>query len=181
MINEVATQYKTVFISAGHSDRDPGAAANGVTEADIVLEFRDLLCDELAGKLLVARDGDLGQNMPLSTAVEMAKRFDIALEMHCNAATPAATGVETLSRPEHYPLGRDLCDAVSEALGIPDRGAKPEGSGPHSRLAFVSGGGGIILELFFLTNLVDLESYRLRKSAVVKAVASVLINHACKE
>lgn len=175
------TQYQTVFISAGHSDRDPGAAANGVTEADIVLEFRDLLCDELKGKLLVARDGDRGENMPLSTAVEMAKRFDIAVEFHCDAASPSASGTWTLSRPEHYPLGRDLCDAVSDALGIPSRGAKPEDSGQHSRLAFVSGGGGIILELFFLTNPGDLESYRLRKHALVKALASVLINHACKE
>lgn len=174
-------QYRTLFISAGHSHRDPGAAAQDTTEADIVLEFRDLVADQLKGRVLFARDGDRGENMPLSTAVEMAKRFDIAVEFHCNAASSKATGVETLSRPEHYLLGRDLCDAVSDALGIPDRGAKPEDSGAHSRLAFVSDGGGLILELFFLTSPGDLESYYLRKLALAKAVASVLINHACKE
>ncbi len=44
-------QTKSLFISAGHSDTDPGAAANGITEADIVLEFRDMVCEELRGIL----------------------------------------------------------------------------------------------------------------------------------
>jgi N-acetylmuramoyl-L-alanine amidase len=31
----------SLFLSAGHSDSDPGAVGNGHTEADIVLAFRD--------------------------------------------------------------------------------------------------------------------------------------------
>lgn len=36
---------KSIFISAGHSYTDPGASGAGVSEADIVLEFRDLLAN----------------------------------------------------------------------------------------------------------------------------------------
>ena len=41
MKGEILTQTTSLFISAGHSHADPGAVANGHTEADIVLAFRD--------------------------------------------------------------------------------------------------------------------------------------------
>lgn len=176
-MDHAVMQQKTLFISAGHSHRDPGACGNGYTEADIVLEFRDLVFDALKGKVLTATDGDRGENMPLPKAVEMAAKFDIAVELHVNAATPAATGVETLSRPSGYPLGEELCKAISATLGIPNRGAKPEGSGQHSRLAFVSDGGGIIVELFFITNTGDVASYQKHRRALAVAVARVLMDH----
>lgn len=169
-------QTKSLFISAGHSDDDPGAAANSVTEADIVLEFRDMVCDELRGKLSFNRDGHQGHNLPLVEAARLASAHDVAIELHVNAATPAATGVETLSRPNAYPLGRALCEAISATLEVPNRGAKPENSGQHSRLAFVSDGGGVIVELFFLTNQSDLASYQARKRALAAAIANVLVD-----
>lgn len=169
-------QTKSLFISAGHSDTDPGAAANGVTEADIVLEFRDMVADELRGKMSFNRDGSRGQNLPLREAVKIASAHDVAVEWHVNAASPAATGVETLSRPSGYPLGRALCEAIADVLEIPNRGAKPENSGQHSRLAFVSDGGGIIVELFFLTSTSDLAKYQKRKREVAAEVARVLVD-----
>ncbi len=51
-------QTRTLMISAGHDDRDPGAVANGKTEADIVLDFRDILSHRLAAKGVVhLKDG----------------------------------------------------------------------------------------------------------------------------
>ncbi len=63
----------------------------------------------------------------------------------------------------------------------PNRGAKPEGSGQHSRLAFVSDGGGVILELFFLTSVSDLAAYQERKRALAVEVARVLVDHTCTD
>ena len=34
---------KSVFVSAGHSDTDPGAVALGRREADIAVEFRNMV------------------------------------------------------------------------------------------------------------------------------------------
>lgn len=170
-------QTKTLFISAGHSDTDPGATGHGYTEADIVLEFRDLVADYLRGKVVFAKDGEPGQNLPLRTAAALAAKHDVAVEFHCNAFNGQATGVETLSRTENYPLGRQICEAIADTLGIPNRGAKPEGSGQHSRLAFASSGG-IIVELFFIDNRLDLQAYQSTKHELAKIVAGVLINEA---
>ena len=172
------TQTKSLFISAGHSARDPGAVGNGHTEADIVLAFRDAVCDELDAKgIKYQRDGQKGENLPLRKAVQLASQHDVAVEFHCNAFhAPTATGVETLSADSDRPLGEALCEAISDTLTIANRGAKAEGSGQHSRLAFVSDGGGIIVELFFLTNPQDLAAYRQHRRALVSAIARVLVD-----
>jgi len=170
-------QTKSLFISAGHSDSDPGAKGNGYTEADIVLELRDMIADELRDKVMFAKDGERGENLPLSDAWRTAEMHDVAVELHCNAfSSPSATGVETLSARKHYPFGEALCEAVSDTLGIANRGAKGEASGQHSRLAFISRGGGVILELFFISNPDDVARYQRNKEAVAQAVARVLID-----
>lgn len=165
---------KKLLISAGHSAIDPGASANGVTEAYIVTEFRDLVAyylDQFEVKYI--SDGAKGVNLPLKDAIKLVRQADVSVEFHLNAATPAATGVETLSAPQHYKLGAQLCDVISKEMGIKNRGAKPEGSGQHSRLAFVQAGG-LILELFFITNPNDLKIYQERKWLIARAVAKVL-------
>lgn len=168
-------QTKTLFVSAGHSDTDPGAVGNGHTEADIVTRFRDMVCDELEGRIAFERDGVRGQNLPLKKAIEMASHHDVAVEFHLNAfRDPRATGVETLGVDKE--LGEALCEAISDTLGIANRGAKDEASGQHSRLGFVSKGGGIIVELFFITNAHDMAAYYRHKQALAQAVARVLID-----
>ncbi len=166
---------KSILISAGHSNTDPGAVAFGRREADIAVEFRNLVAfylqrDGVPHEL----DGSGTVNMPLREAVVRAKRHPIGVEFHCNAAgSAAATGTETLSGQKDVVLGASICEATANALGIRNRGAKPENSGQHSRLAFVQAGG-IIVELFFLTNPDDLAAYDARKWVAARDVAAVL-------
>jgi len=176
-MSEVAMQTKTLFVSAGHSARDPGAVGNGHTEADIVLAFRDAVCEELDAKgIKYQRDGQRGENLPLRKAVQLASQHDVAVEFHCNAFhAPTATGTETLSADSDKPLGEAICEAISDTLGIANRGAKGEASGQHSRLAFVSSGG-VIVELFFISNPSDIAAYYTHKRALAQAVARVLID-----
>lgn len=171
-------QTKSLFVSAGHSHTDPGAVGNGHTEADIVLSFRDAVCDELDAKGVVYdRDGHRGQNLPLRQAIDAASRHDVAVEFHCNAAANAsATGAETLSHPEDYPLGAELCEAISDTLGIADRGPDGHMSRQHSRFGFIRDGGGIIVELFFISNPDDMAAYYRNKTALAQAVARVLVD-----
>lgn len=167
---------KNLFISAGHSHTDPGASGAGMREADIVLEFRDLLAKALEARdVPFRRDGREGENLPLSQAVMMAAEADIAVEFHCNAfSNPSVSGVETLSGPEHLELGARICEVVSKTLGIRNRGAKGEASGQHSRLAFISRGRGIIVELFFISNPDDVAKYQRRKMALAEELANLL-------
>jgi N-acetylmuramoyl-L-alanine amidase len=173
---------KTIFLSAGHSTTDAGAVANGRTEADIVEDFRNIVAQCLReGQVPHTVDGCGGQNIPLRDAVKFAAKHDIAVEFHCNAAaSPVAGGVETLSAPRHIGLGNRICEAIANNLRIKNRGAKPENAGQHHRLAFVSQGGGIIVELFFLTNRDDLRAYDERKWLAARAVATVLAVEASK-
>lgn len=175
-MNETVMQTRTLFIGAGHSDTDPGAVSKGISEADIVLAFRDCLARALEDiGVVFARDGIQGQNLPLRTAVVLAAKHDVAVEFHCNAAeSEQATGVETLSNPENFPLGRRITSAVSQLLGIPDRGAKDQAAGQHSRLAFAEDGGGIIVELFFLTNDRDFRAFMEKEEELAAELAYVL-------
>lgn len=178
-VNEVK-QSKSLFISAGHSDTDAGASAthDGVlwTEANIVLEFRDLVAKQLIDEgVQFKKDGDIGQNLPLRDAISLAANHDIAIEFHCNAFTnPAATGAETLSRGVDYPLGNRICEVIASTLGINNRGAKGESSGQHSRLGFISRGNGIIIELFFISNPNDLRKYLANKEVLAERIADLL-------
>lgn len=182
---------RSIFLSAGHSNADPGACAFGRTEAGIVTEVRNMVAFYLqrAGAA-VAMDGDGLVNLPLNKAAAMAAKYAIALEFHCNAAAapvqvpgkppkPPAAGVETLSGPDDMQLGADLCKAIAGVLGTKIRGAKPENAGQHHRLAFVQAGG-VIVELFFITNPDELKAYDEKKWLVAKAIADVILHHARK-
>lgn len=169
---------KTLFISAGHSTKDPGASGNGKNEADIVVEFRNIVGFYLGRmRAVFGMDGDGLQNMALADAAKRAKQYSIAVEFHCNAGPPTATGVETLSGPKDVAIGAKLCAAIAAELGIRNRGAKPEASGQHSRLAFVQAGG-IIVELFFISNADDLARYEAKKWTLGRKVAETLVAHA---
>jgi len=172
----VFPQKQSLFISAGHSEADPGATGNGYSEADLVLEFRDRVARELHRQGAVFyKDGSKGRNLPLREAADMASKMDVSVEFHFNAFSSAsATGSESLSSHRDYELASALSETVSNALGIPDRGAKTEDSGQHSRLAFVQAGG-VILEIGFLTNPNDLNSFLDQQDALASAVAETLL------
>lgn len=146
-----------------------------LTEHIIATEARDKLADALRAKgLTVLTDGRGQQNWPLTQAAELAKQGVIAVEIHCNAFRLArASGVETLSQSKDFPLGRSLCEAISTVLNIPNRGAKAENAGQHDSLAFVRSGG-LVLEMFFLSNPRDLDAYLTNEAKVIQSLATVI-------
>lgn len=170
-----------IVITAGHSNTDPGAVGNGAREADVTTEFRNLVAFYLARDGVAHTvDGKGKQNLPLAQAVKLIKPGSLAVEFHCNSFSNArASGVETLSSSKDYELGKDLCAVIADTMGIANRGAKAEDSGQHSRLAFVRAGG-LILEIFFISNPEDLAKYEAKKWLIARAVAGVLVHHAQK-
>jgi N-acetylmuramoyl-L-alanine amidase len=174
-----------IFLSAGHSNVDPGATATYKDvagkpivrkEADIVVEFRNIVSFYLSrAKIKHTVDGTGTDNLPLNAAVTIARKHSIAIEFHCNSGPPTAAGVETLQNPKDTALGNKICSAIATAMNTKNRGAKPENSGAHHRLAFVQAGG-IIVELFFISNATELATYDAKKWLIAKAVADVLIN-----
>ena len=168
-------------ITAGHSDSDPGAISpTGVTEESIAEEARDMLASALLARgHAVLMDGNPGQNLPLSAAMALIGRGAIAVELHTNSASSTATGVETISLPKHKALSQALSKALSDALGLRLRGDKgwiDQSQSARGRLGYVSAGG-IIVELFFLSNPNDYAAWQAKKTRAIEALADVLVDH----
>ena len=172
----------TVVITAGHSNTDPGAVNGNITEAEIATDMRNIIAFCLKDLGITAvTDGKTSDNQTLRSAIKLVKQADVAIELHCNAfRDPRAGGVEALAQPKDKVLCRKLCAAVSEVMGIPTRGGdggfKSEGSGQHSRLGYVRAGG-IILELFFISNPTELATYQSKKWLVAREIADVIADH----
>lgn len=170
-----------IVLTAGHSLTDPGACNGHFTEANIAREVRNGVTAILNRRgHKVINDGAGSDNQPLSKAAALVKQGKIAIEFHLNAAAnKKATGVEALAQTKDKVICQKLCAAIADVLDIPVRGGdggwKPENSGQHNRLAFVSAGG-IILELFFISNDAELQKYFERKDQVFEAIAGVLEN-----
>ncbi|MDH0340608.1 N-acetylmuramoyl-L-alanine amidase [Chromobacterium haemolyticum] len=168
-----------ILVSAGHSNVDPGAVANGYREADIAAEFRNLVAHELrqAG-VDVLTDGEGKDNKPLAEAVKLAGGVGLAVEFHCNAAVnPQARGVESISLPGKRDVSQRISATIAGVLGSPlrgDRGWIDQSKTPRGRLAFVNAGG-VIVELFFISNPAELAAYQAKKMDLARAVAAVLL------
>lgn len=163
-----------IFLSAGHSETDSGAVAFGRKEADIAVEFRNIVSFYLMQAAIPHMvDGRGTDNIPLAQTIRQIGNSRPAIEFHCNAGPPTASGVETLSAPKDVVLCNKICEAISDVFNIRNRGAKPENAGQHHRLAFVQAGG-VIVELFFITSAKDLAAYDGKKWLAARAVARVL-------
>lgn len=173
---------KTILISAGHNDEDPGAVGNGYKEAVLAVKMRDRVADILRGRgLTVLEDGADGENERLNSAIALAKKADVAVEIHFNAGPAAATGIEALAKPKLSKLSAALCGAISKVTGLkvrgPDGGWKSDDSGQHHRLGFCEAGG-IVLEVCFISNAGDMKAYVDNKLAVATAVAEEILAYA---
>jgi len=167
-----------ILLSAGHSNADPGAVANGVREADIAVEARNIVRHKLeAAGFPAVSDGTGSDNQPLSAAVKLIAGKSLAVEFHCNAAVnPLAGGVECISLPSLRKESQAIAAAISKAMGIKLRGEAgwiDQSKSARGRLAFVNAGG-IIVELFFLSNPAELKTWQEKKWLVCQAIADAI-------
>jgi N-acetylmuramoyl-L-alanine amidase len=166
-------------ITAGHGGSDPGAVAKtGETEAALMTELRDIVARKLrAAGHTVKTDGALWQNLPLVHALTLVPGSDAAVELHTNAHTnTAATGVEVVSLPAQRELARTIARRIAHVLELPVRGAGgwiDQAQTARGRLGFVRAGG-LVVEVFFLSNPQDLAKFQARKWLVASAIATAM-------
>ena len=156
----------TVCIDPGHGAKvgggyDPGASApfRVATEAAIVLQWGLTLKHVLsqAGiEVVMTRDND---HTPLSinSRVAKARAWDAThfISIHCNSGPVTASGVETFYRKRSLWVSQ-VHTATLKALGLRDRGMKPEGLSQHPRLGVLSAPNPCLVELGFITCPKDL-------------------------
>ena len=171
---------KMIFVSAGHDGHDPGAVSpdGRYREADLTLRLRDLIATRLRSwSAPVITDGRDGENRPLREAAILAKRVDgPAIEIHFNSGPASASGVEVLCHAEHKTLAQNLAAAIAHWARSPlrgDRGWKPANAGAHRRLAFCEAGG-LIVEVAFISNPIEIETAVIHETQIATAIAEVL-------
>jgi len=90
-----------------------------------------------------------------------------------------AQGVEVLSQDKDKVVSQQIAKAIADVMGSKlrgDKGWKSEGSGQHSRLAWVSNNG-ILVEIEFLSNKERLQVFKDKMWLVGKAVAQVVLDY----
>jgi len=158
---------RTIILDPGHGMGnkspgvfDPGAVSNGIREADIVMDWanviRELLIEK--GHDVVRTRVDHKDPCAISQRAKIAERFGgaVMLSIHCNWGGGKVSGTETFFRGlTNKPKAQAISDAVSKALGTKNRGAKNESQSQHARLAVMAFQPCFLLEIGFIDNDFD--------------------------
>lgn len=184
-----------IFICAGHASEkghnyDCGAVSTykgkKITEAELTKDLRDSIVTYINGynatadeKVIIKTDED---DWNLSETIKNAgtTEKDIVFDIHFNAATPAATGVEVFYPTDHTQLEKmyaDLiCKKINTVTGLYYRGIKTEDKCRHGRLGIMRPKGiNLLVEICFMTNENDMMVYFKHYDELVKEIAEILI------
>ena len=167
-------------ICAGHSNKDPGAVRNDVTESALAVELRKIVALKLRNLgHEVYTDGE-GLNLPLNDAIALVKKHNCtALELHFNAAAGSANGVECLGLNKDKKLCQSIAKGIAGVLGSKvrgDNGFKTQEESARGKLGFV-GAGGIIVETMFLSNETEYLNYTSKVWLVAQAIVDSLVQN----
>lgn len=173
-----------IFLSAGHNNkgikRDPGACANGYTEADLAVEFRNKVIYFLeAKKIPYIKDND---DERLADYLKRIQTGDgsVVLEFHFDAAaSSSATGTTALIGGDADRLdkafAKELVDATATTLGIKNRGVISETESHRGKLGLMREKGTVaLLEICFITNHEDLDKFFSNQTTLANKIAEIV-------
>lgn len=176
----------TVFISAGHNPKgikpDPGAVSNGLHEANLTVEFRNLVIYELLKRNVeVISDND---DERLGDYLKRIKTGSgsVVLEFHFDAASSIATGTTSLYGSDADRLdiafAKELVETTAAVLGIKNRGALSEKDSHRGSLGLMREQGIVsLLELCFISNTQDIEKYQANKNELAFKIAQIVARY----
>ena len=177
-----------IFISAGHGGAengviDTGVRVAGTTEAQEMIQLRDLVVPELRsrGFNVLAVPDDLSLVQTINWINARSRSGDVALEIHADAfSNTAARGATVFyidqneARKKHAELM--LLALLRRVPELPSRGAKPDTATGVGSLAFCRRvtSSSLLMEIGFLTNPKDFELIRTRRREFALGIADGL-------
>ena len=170
----------SIFVSAGHNLKDPGATGNGLTEAIETRKIREKVISFIPKEYKIVKDEDswdLSQTMANFETGEGSACLDI----HFNAAAnPAATGVEVIHpdnpSADELHFARALSQQLSNIMRIKNRGAKPESETARKRLGMMRENGiNLLVEVCFISNPADVLAYLSLFNELCECMAHLLM------
>lgn len=171
---------RKIIISAGHGGNDPGAVANGYTERDLTIEFRELLVKELLllGVKPLIDDNKNALKQTLAWLVGKYSSKDILLDIHWNAASSKARGTEVIVPDNASIFENNFAKNILNVFvsnGFINRGVKPESQTARKRLGWMRPPAeNILIEVAFITNLLDMNLYQNLKYKLAKELSFVI-------
>lgn len=178
-----------IFISAGHNSKsktikaDPGAVGNGYKEGDLTIDFRDRVIKELnilGYKYIKDSDEEnlamyLGRIKPGSGSVVIEYHFDAAAS---NTATGTTGLVRANPTKNDNDFAKELTESTAKILGIRNRGIIDETKSHRGRLGLMRKEGILcLLELAFISNENDVDSYLNNRDALAKEHAKIIAKY----
>lgn len=178
---------RNIYLCAGHRGARTGAKSIYIDEGSEVINFRTLIGEYITenSSIKVIYDNDYDS---LSNVVKKIKQDDkpgdMVIDLHFNAFNGKANGSEILIPKEYSDFEKDIADellnVVCDTLDTKNRKVKKENSGQHKTLAMLSDQmyETVLLEICFLDNKSDAESYLEKKEQLAKRIGDILIKFA---
>jgi N-acetylmuramoyl-L-alanine amidase len=172
-----------IYLVAGHGGDDTGAVYHGRKESDLTKEFVRLLRSQL--KLYTIELGqELKNGLDLNEKSKIinntCEKDDLAIEFHFNAFSDfSVSGTECLVKDNkelgsHIDVANKICYQLSNVLCIKNRGIKSEKDSYRGKLAFLNlKCKSIIVEICFMSNEKDMESYERNIDTLVRKMINV--------
>ena len=159
---------KTIVISAGHSLSDPGATTKGsdgtiIKESELTMDLRDKLAHALraAGWRVLTPSDAYSVRQTINYINNFPSNEPIpVVDIHYNAFNGEAHGVEVFTNSGKLMnvAGKAMVGAISETLGLTNRGVKQDKKSKRGRLGLLREvKNSMILEVCFMDNPEDLE------------------------
>ena len=172
---------RKIIISAGHGGNDSGAVANGYTERDLAIEFRELLVKELlllgVKPLIDDNKNALVQTLQWLKGVLKSDKT-VCIDIHWNAASSKARGTEVIVPDNASIFENNFAKNILNVFvsnGFVNRGVKPESQTARKRLGWMRPPAeNILIEMGFITNLLDINLYQNLKYKLAKELALVI-------
>lgn len=166
-----------ILLVAGHGNGDPGACANGYSEANLTREFVPALTSQLSQYAQVDVF-DTAKNM--YTYLKNGGTYDFSpygyiLELHFNAGGGTGTEILVHTKQQGVSVEQKIVNNIS-ALGFKNRGIKRRSNLGNMNRIYNKGKDYALLEVCFIDNATDMKLYSSNVNSIAKAVTQGIVD-----
>ena len=159
---------RQIHLSAGHSPSRPGARYYGRDEAEMAIKLKNALASQLAPFGTVRMISDrLDLRGTIAKINESARTTDLAAEIHFNSGNWSLRGTEVYyHNAREKAIAEIFSKEISDALNIPNRGARPDRWTWVGQLGFLRKlkCDSVLVEVCYLTSDSDMAKYDVDKA-----------------
>lgn len=158
---------KHVVLSAGHTDRSPGAISGALREHDlnwkVVCKLAVSLWEQGFIVTVLPKNWKLSQKVKWANAKKLPAGETLFLEVHHNAFNGSAHGTEcfyTAGDLRAHSIGTHILSALVKTYGLRNRGMKLAARSARGSLGWLRIPTALLLEVCFMDNPDDLSKIK---------------------